>query len=64
MKSWKTTAAGVLGLLGLVCTQLVAMWDNDPLTVANWGVVIAAVPVCIGLLFAKDSKVTGGTIQQ
>jgi hypothetical protein len=58
MKSWKTTAAGISGILGLLATALAAQLDNDPATVANWGVVIPAIITSAGLLFARDANVT------
>ena len=61
MKSWKTSVAGILGLVGVALAQLSAQWDADPLTVANWNLVFAMVPVTIGLLLAKDGNVTGST---
>ncbi len=64
MKSWKTTLAAILGLLSLAATQGSAMLDNDPLTIPDWSLVITATITCIGLILAKDSNVTGGTVQQ
>ena len=64
MKSWKTSLAAVLGLLSLAATQGSAMLDNDPATVPDWGLVITGTIACIGLIMAKDSNVTGGTVKQ
>lgn len=56
MKNWKTTVAGILVVLGAACTQAVAMLDGNPETVANWNLVIAAIPVAFGFIFAGDAK--------
>ena len=56
MKDWKTTLAGILVVLGAACTQAVAMLDGNPATVPNWNIVLAAVPVAFGFIFAGDSK--------
>ena len=55
MKNWKTTAAAILGLLAIAATQGAAALDGNPDTVANWALVLASVPACIGLIFAKDA---------
>lgn len=54
-KSWKTTAAAVIGVATVVLTQVAAGMDSDPATVANWGLVTPAIIACVGLLFAKDA---------
>lgn len=58
MKSWKTTAAGISGIVGLLATALAAQFDSDPATVANWPVVIPAIITSAGLLFARDNNVS------
>lgn len=56
MKNWKTTVTGVLGLLTLIwkCFTAGAVAPED----------FAAGSVAIGLILAKDSNVTGGTVVQ
>ena len=61
MKSWKTTTAGVLAIVAAIATELAASFDSDPLTVANWDIVIAATLAGIGLIFARDNSVTSET---
>jgi len=56
MKSWKTTAAAVIGVLTITLTQIGAMWDGNPETVANWNAVTPVIVACIGLFFAKDDS--------
>lgn len=56
--SWRTTTAGIGAILIAIGSALGAQFDNDPATVADWGAVIAAVIAGVGLLFARDNKVT------
>ena len=58
MKSWKTTTVGILGVVIALCTALVALWDGDDATEANWGAVVAAATVAVGLIFARDNDKT------
>ena len=57
-KSWKTTGAGIGAILVAVGSALSATFDSDPLTVADWGAVIAAVIAGIGLIAARDNDKT------
>lgn len=57
-KSWKTTVAGIGGILAAVGTGLQAQFDNNPATVPDWGTVIAACTVAFGLIFARDNNVS------
>lgn len=54
--NWKTTGAGI----GAIATALIAAWQSKTLN----GEVIAAVIAGLGLIFAKDGNVTGGTKPQ
>lgn len=58
MKSWKTTAAGIAGILGMLGTAVSAMLDGNPATDPQWSIVIPAVITSAGLLFARDANVT------
>lgn len=58
MKSWKTTLFGAGGLLTVIVTALCAMFDDNPATNPDWALVLAAASPCIGLLFARDNKVS------
>jgi hypothetical protein len=58
MKSWKTTTAGILGILGLLATGLAATLDNDPGTVAQWEIILPMIISQAGLLFARDNNVS------
>lgn len=54
LKSWKTTALGIIAALLLILPQIQAMLDADPATVASW----EAFATGLGILgigaFAKD----------
>ena len=56
MKSWKTTAVAVAAAIGAVLAAVVAILDDDPSTVADWGIVAALGATAIGMFFAKDSS--------
>lgn len=60
MKSWKTTLAGILGA---VATYLATSPDLAP-WLHSLGQFLAPVSVALIGFFAKDSNVTGGTVQQ
>lgn len=65
MKSWKTTAFGVGGLIVLAWTMIGSpLLDNNPATNPDFGLFVTQAITAIGLLFAKDNNVTGGTVQQ
>jgi hypothetical protein len=53
--SWKTTAAGVAGIVGLLMMAFQAQFDEDPKTVAEWWMIVPVVISQIGLLFARDN---------
>jgi len=59
MKSWRTTVLGIVTILTAVAGVVQAMIDNDPATNPDMTVAVAAVVSGIGLIFAKDAKVTG-----
>jgi len=58
MKSWRTTVFGAGGLLTVAAATASALLDGDPTTNPEWAVVVASVAACLGLLFARDNKVT------
>jgi uncharacterized membrane protein YhiD involved in acid resistance len=62
MKSWKTTLTGVLTILVALASAAKALLDGDPSTNPDFGAIIAAITAGIGLIAAKDSNVTGGTV--
>ena len=56
--SWRTTVAGIGAILVAVGSALSATFDNDPMTVADWGTVVAAIIAGIGLITARDNDVS------
>lgn len=56
--SWKTTLAGIGAILAAIGPALKAVFDGDPSTNPDWAVVATAVTAGIGLIFARDNKVT------
>jgi hypothetical protein len=64
MKSWKTTVLGVVTIVGALIGAAKFYLDGDAATNPDWPVVFAACAAGWGLIVAKDSQVTGGTISQ
>lgn len=56
--SWRTTVTGILAIVAALATVLKAELDADPLTTADWGTAVAAVLAGVGLIAARDNKVT------
>lgn len=63
-KSWKTSLAGLGMVLAGIGGFLGPYFDGDPSTDPNYQIVIGAIITGVGLMFAKDHNVTGGTKQQ
>jgi hypothetical protein len=63
MTSWKTTAAGVGAIttaIGIIAHMFATdMWDANQIGAAGMGIMTG-----LGLLFAKDHDVTGGSRPQ
>jgi len=56
MKSWKTTACGLLAALAAGITLVaIPILDNDPATTANWGAFGASLAAAVGLCFSRDN---------
>jgi len=58
MKSWKTTVAGIAGVIAAIASAVQAQLDGNPATVPDWGVVIALLASGLGLLLARDNDKT------
>jgi hypothetical protein len=56
--SWRTSVFGTGGLIFVLGSALGALLDGNPATNPDWALVFAAAAPCIGLLFARDNKVT------
>jgi hypothetical protein len=61
VKNWKTTASGSAAILVAAAHFLTGLVAGDT---SGWGADFAAISAAIGLLFAKDANVTGGTVRQ
>ena len=57
MKSWRTTLAGILMVVGTIAMQLYYLLDGDPSTKFNLDAVLSVLGG-LGLLFARDHVVT------
>lgn len=60
-KSWRTTAAGILALVGSAIPLVIAMIDGDPATVVDMnevGVLIMGIFTALGFNAARDNKVS------
>lgn len=58
LANWKTTSAGGVVLLITVLTQI------TPILPPQYAAIATGVVAGLGLLFAKDGNVTGGTTKQ
>jgi hypothetical protein len=55
MKSWKTTITGIITIITAACGAIMGVVNGTPV---DWTVVIAAVVSGVGLITARDNKVT------
>lgn len=53
--SWRTTTTGIVTVLIAVCNFVLGMVNNTPVDIAT---TIAAITSGLGLVFARDNKVT------
>lgn len=60
-KSWKTTSAGVLMILGAI-VGLYFAYNNNLLNEGTVMTALTAIVGGIGLIVSKDSNVTGGNV--
>lgn len=56
-RSPRTTAAGILGFVAVLATQLQHALDTDPATVADWNVVVGAAIFAFGFILSRDNAV-------
>lgn len=57
MKSARTTAMGIAGILIAIASAIKAFFDADPTTAVDADT-INAIVMSLGLIFARDNKVT------
>lgn len=53
--SWKTSVAGVATIIAALATAVSAMFDSDPNTVPEWGLLIGMLFGGAGLMLARDN---------
>ena len=58
MKSWKTTAAGLGGLMSIIAATLTQLTDNNPTTNPDWNLVVPLIFTSLIGIFARDNGVT------
>lgn len=59
MKSWKTTTAGILAIVGAAIALIAnPLLDNDPATVPNFVEFISIAGAGVVGLFARDNNVS------
>lgn len=56
--SWKTTGLGILGLISILSKTASELIQGIPV---DWTIVATTVMTSVGLLFAKDYNISGGT---
>ena len=56
--SWRTSVDCIAAILTAVCAAAPAYLDGNPATVVDIGVTIAAIMAGIGLIAARDNKVS------
>lgn len=57
--SWRTTALGIIAIVTAALGVTKAIIDGDPATSPDYAALGAAIAAGVGLLVAKDAKVTG-----
>ena len=62
MTSWKTTTTGILTIIVALGSAALGFLKTG--TIPDLGALVAAIMAGIGLITAKDTDVTGGTVQQ
>ena len=58
MKSWRTTTTGILAIVVAIAGAMKAELDGDVTTTADWGAVAAAIIAGVGLIAARDNRVS------
>lgn len=58
MQSYRTTILGVIAIGTAVLNAASAIFDGDPATVFDLDLTISAITAGLGLIFARDNKVT------
>ena len=56
--SYRTFISGVSVILIAIGPAIKALFDSDPSTNPDWNLVVAAITAGVGLMFARDEKVS------
>lgn len=56
------TVIGIAAILGALAAAATALFDGDPNTNPDWGVILTAIVGGITSILAKGSSSTGGTV--
>ncbi len=60
--SWKTTTSGIIAIIVAVCGAASVLIDADPTTNPDFSSLIASIIAGIGLISARDNKVTSENV--
>jgi len=64
MKNWKTTLAGILTGFPVAIDALLTAYNSGAFTGKSGLQLMAGIGLVVLGVYAKDSNVTGGTVQQ
>jgi hypothetical protein len=56
--SYRTTLLGLATIIGAISSAAIALTDGDPLTQPDWAILTAAITTGLGLIQARDNKVS------
>jgi hypothetical protein len=56
------TITGIFTILGVIATAAIALFDGDAATNVNWEVTFTGIAAGVGMILAKGSANTGGTV--
>lgn len=62
--SYRTTMIGVGTIIMAIGTAVTAQFDNDPTTIPQWGALFAMIAAGLGLMTARDNKVTSEEVKE
>lgn len=58
VKSWRTTFFGTGGAAILLFNQVMALADQDPTTLCDWGIVATSIGIAVAFFYSRDNGVT------
>lgn len=57
--SWRTTLSGILAVVGAILPIINKVFGGGEINQADIGTLLTVIPLAVGLVHAKDAKVTG-----